>query len=75
MNRESFIVSIKTEDIYIDLTKYIEQDLILQRPLPRGNSKQVIGLTKDELGGQKLTQFAALTPKTYSYLMKDQNAK
>ena len=39
MNRESFIVSIKTEDIYIDLTKYIEQDLILQRPLPRGNSK------------------------------------
>ena len=28
---------------------------------------------KDELGGKIMTEFAALTPKTYSYLMDDGN--
>ena len=29
---------------------------------------------KDELGGKIMTEFAALTPKTYSYLMDDGNS-
>ena len=39
----------------------------------------MIGLMKDELGGKITTEFAALRPKTYSYLTddceEDKNAK
>ena len=34
----------------------------------------MIGLMKDELGGKIMTKFAALWPKTYSYLMDDGNS-
>ena len=34
----------------------------------------MIGLMKDELGGKIITEFAALRPKTYSYLMDDGNS-
>ena len=33
----------------------------------------MIGLKKDELGGKVMAEFAALRPKTYSYLMNDSN--
>ena len=32
---------------------------------------KVIGLMIDELGGKIISEFAALSPKTYSYLMDD----
>ena len=35
--------------------------------------KERIGLMKDELGGNIMTEFAALRPNTYSYLMDDGN--
>ena len=33
--------------------------------------EKVIGLVKDESGGKIMTEFAALRPKTYSYLIDD----
>ena len=33
-----------------------------------GKNKKVIGLIKDELGGEIIREFIALRPKTYSYL-------
>ena len=42
-------------------------------PLPTGKNKKLIGLMKDELGRKTMTQFVALRPKSYLYLMDDGN--
>ena len=36
-----------------------------------GKNKKVIDLMKDELGGEIITEFVTLRPKTYSYLTDD----
>ena len=41
----------------------------LDRPLPKGKDKKVIGLLKDELGGKIMIKFVGLRAKTYSYLI------
>ena len=76
MDTDSFIMSIKTEDFYKDVANDIEKrfdtsNYEVDRPLPTGKNKKVIGLMKDELGGRIITEFAALRPKTYSYLTDD----
>ena len=43
----------------------------LDRPLPKGRNKKIIGLIKHELDGEVMAEFAALRPKTYSYLTDD----
>ena len=53
---ESFIVYIKTEGVYVDITKDFQtrfdtSNYELDRPIPKGK-KIVIELMKDELGGK-----------------------
>ena len=74
MDTDSFIINLKTEDFYKDNADDIEKksdtsNYEVNRPLPRGKNKKVIGLMKDELGGKIMTEFVALRPKIYSYLM------
>ena len=75
---DSFIIYIKTEDFFEDISNDIERwfdtsnyDKNDKRPLPIGKNKKVPGLFKDELGGKIITEVVALRPKTYAYLMDD----
>ena len=76
MDMDSFIMNIRMNDFY----KYIANDVEkrfdtsnyeVNRPLPTGKNKKVIGLMKDELGGKIITEFVTLRPKTYLYLINN----
>ena len=72
MDTDRFIMHIKAEDFYEDIADDVEKpfdtsNYEVDRPLPAGKNKKVIGLMKDELGGTIITEFAALRPKTYAY--------
>ena len=79
MDTDSFIINIKTKDFYEDIANDVEKrfdtsNYEVNRPLSTGKNKKVIALMKDELGGKIMTEFAALRPKTYPYLMDDGNS-
>ena len=67
---DSFIIHIKTEDVFEDISSDVEKwfdtsdynkkDKI---PLPMGKNKKVPGLFKDELGGKIITEFVATDRK------------
>ena len=76
MDTDSFIMNIKTNNIYEDIASDVENrfdtsNYEVNRPLPMGKNKKVIGLMKDELGGKIITEFVTLRPKTYSFLTDD----
>ena len=76
MDTGSFIMSIKTNGFYKDITSDVENrfdtsNYEVNRPLPTGKNKKVIGLMKFELGGKIITEFVTLRPKTYSFLTDD----
>ena len=76
MDMDSFIMNIKTNDFYEDIANDVENrfdtsNYEVNRLLPMGKNKKIIGLMKDELGGKIITEFATLSPKTYSYLTDD----
>ena len=76
MDTDSFIMSIKTNDFYkyisIDVDKRFDtSNYEINRLLPTGKNKKVIGLMKDELGGKIITEFVTLRLKTYSYSTDD----
>ena len=73
MDMDSFVVNIKTKDFYKDISQDVNKrfdtsNYTFDRPLPTGINKNVIGLMKDELGGDIITEFVALRPKAYSYI-------
>ena len=85
MDTDSFIMNIKTNDFYKDISNDVENrfdtsnyevitsetSALVRRPLPTGKIKKIIGLMKDELGGKIITEFVTLRPKTYSFLTGD----
>ena len=76
MDTDSFIMNIKTNYFYEDIANDVENrfdtsNYEVNRPLPMGKNKKIIGLMKDELGGKVITEFVTLRPKTYSYLTDD----
>ena len=85
MDTDSFIINIKTNDFYKDISNNVENrfdtsnyevntsetSALARRPLPTGKNKKIIGLMKDELGGKIITEFVTLRPKTYSFLTDD----
>ena len=77
MDMDSFIMNIKTNDFYKDISDDDDDDRLdtsnyeVKRPLLMGKNKKVIGLMKDELGGKIITEFVNLRPKTYSCLTDD----
>ena len=80
MDTDSLIYSIKTEDFYKDIADDVETRLdtsgyIPDRPLPVGLNKKVIGLMKDELGGEIMREFVSLCPKMYSYKVGNSEPK
>ena len=57
MDTDSFIMHIKTEDFYKDIAddvekKYDTSKNTVERPLPMGKNKKLIGMMKDKLGGR-----------------------
>ena len=59
MDRDSFIVDIKTVDINVCIEKHVEtrfdtSNYELKRPLSKGKCKKVIGLMKNELRGKSI---------------------
>ena len=76
MDMDSFIMNIKTNNFNEDIANDVENrfdtsNYEVNRPLPMGKNKKIIGLMKDELGGKIITEFVTLKPKTYSYLTDD----
>ena len=72
IDTDSFIVHVKADGIYKDIaddveTRFSTSNFELDRPLPKGKNKKVIGLMKDELGGQIMKEYVGLRAKTYSY--------
>ena len=76
MDTGSFIMNIKTNDFYKDISNDVENrfdtsNYEINRPLPTGKNTKIIGLMKDELGGKIIMEFVTLRPKTYSFLTDD----
>ena len=74
----SFIEYIKTDHIFKSIAEGVEtrfetSSYQLDRLLPKGKNEKVITLMKDELGGKIITKIIRLRPKTYSYLIDDEN--
>ena len=63
-------------DIYKDIAEDVEKrfdtsNYEIDISFPKGKNEKVIGLMKDELGGQIMKEFFGLRAKTYSYLKEN----
>ena len=82
MDTDSFVYDIETEDFYADIADNVESRFDTSgyskdgsRPLRVGVNKKVIGLMKDELGGDIMEEFIALRPKMYAYKVGTKESK
>ena len=72
MDTDSLIYNIKTKNFCKDIAgdvaaRFDMSGYTPDRPLPVGLNKKVIGLMKDELGGDIMAEFVTLRPKMYAY--------
>ena len=77
MDTDSLIYDIKTDDFYKDIAEDVKDRFDTSgynpnQPLPVG---KVIGLMKDELGGEIMTEFVTLRPKMYAYKTGESESK
>ena len=70
MDTDSFVIRIKTDNFYKDISNDIDKwfdasnyDKNVDRPLQKGINKKVIGKFKDELGGRIMSKFVRLELK------------
>ena len=68
MDTDNSIVFIETDDTYKGIAEDVETEFDtinyeLDTPLPKGKTKKVIGLMKDELVGKIMTKFVGLRAK------------
>ena len=80
MDTDSLVYDIKTEDFYKDIAEDVEtrfdtSGYVPGRPLPIEKNKKVIGLMKDELGGEIMKEFISLRPKCIVIELKNLNPK
>ena len=80
MDTDSLIYDIKTDDFYKDIADDVEVRFdtsghVPDCPLPVGLNKKVIGLMKDELGGEIMKEFITLRPKMYSHKVGNSESK
>ena len=73
MDTDSFILDIRTDDFYKDISNDVNEWFDtsnfhnINSPIKKGINKRVIGKFKYELGGNILSKFVGLRAKTYSY--------
>ena len=75
--QNSFIVHVKTNNIFKDIIEDAEQifellNFELDKPFSKGEDKKIIELMKCEVGGESMKEFVGLRAKLYRYL-KDNN--
>ena len=80
MDTDSLIYNIETKDFYEDIAedvpnRFDTSGYLPNRPLPIGLNKKVIGLMKDELGGEIMEEFVTLRPKIYSHRTSEKESK
>ena len=78
IDTDSFIMHIKTEDFYKDISADVDKwfntsdfERNDNRPLEIGKNKKVLGKFKDEVGGKIMTTFCALRAKTHLFLIDE----
>ena len=80
MDTDSLIYDIKTDDFYKDIAddvaaRFDTSGYNPDRDLPVGLNKKVIGLMKDELGGEIMSEFVTLRPRMYAYKVGSSESK
>ena len=73
MGRDSFIAHVKMKDIYTDISEDVKKrfdtsNYEVDRPLPKGINKKLLGLMQDESRGKIITKFFRQISEPYSYL-------